>query len=409
MTNVLIVDDSDVDRLLMDGLLGQASGFVSIQAEDGSQALKKLDEWDIDLVLTDLQMPKMDGLELVKKIREGRFEIPVILTTGNGSEEIAAQALRAGAAGYIPKNKLNQLLVPTVREVISMFQSHQNHQQLLDCSKVSHFEFNLPIDPTLIPTLVNFTEQMLKSLTPLDRIECLRVAVAVDQALQNALFLGNLEIPKEHKVPSLSTFIEDGPDTGTEQRMQEEPYRSRKTNVVIEIKPGGFAVRIKDDGPGFDPENQGTFNELSARATNLMRAFMDTVTYNESGNTVKMVYLFDREKGLELAKRESQKPGSQSKVSGGRIVCTKTGAAHDINHAKFVIGSRSACHLRIRSSAVAPLHCMLVRNEDQLMLLNLSPDFETLLNGKASNGTQLSNGDQIQIGDEVYTYQVRPD
>ncbi len=407
MTNVLIVDDSDVDRLLMDGLLARSSGFVTIQAQNGVQALKKLDEWAIDVVLTDLQMPKMDGLQLVEKIREGKWEIPVILTTGIGSEEIAAKALRAGAAGYIPKNKLNQMLVSTVRDVLELFHNDQSHKELLACSKVSHFEFNLPMKPELIPVLVGFIEKMLKTMTPLDRIDCLRIAVAVDQALQNALFRGNLEIPREHKVPSLSRFLAEGPDTGTEQRMQQEPYKSRIINVVIEIKPNGFAIRIKDEGPGFDTSQIGDLTDLSSRGANLMQAFMDSVKYNTSGNTVKMMYLFDRVQGKELLKRDALKQQDESKRSSiGRIIAQSTGETYEINNPKFVIGRRSACHLRLQDDDVAPLHCMLVKAQDHLMLLNLTPEFETLVNGTRSNGIQLKQGDEIQIGKQKFKFEA---
>ena len=105
MTNLLIVDDTDVDLMLMEGLLN-APGFTIVTAGDGFQALEKISEWSIDLILTDLQMPRMDGLELVHEVRKNHPDIPVILTTGKGSEDIAEKALLAGASSYIPKSKL---------------------------------------------------------------------------------------------------------------------------------------------------------------------------------------------------------------------------------------------------------------------------------------------------------------
>lgn len=401
MTNVLVVDDSDVDRLLMEGLLGQAEGFVVIAAENGFQALKKLEEWSVDIILTDLQMPKMDGLELVKKVRENKLEIPVILTTGVGSEEIAAQALRAGAAGYIPKSKLNQMLVSSIREVLEILNSNQNYNRLLDCSKVSHFEFELDNDPTLIPLLVDFCEQMLKSLAPLDRIDCLRIAVAVDHALQNALYRGNLEIDSEQNIQGFSAAnLEELPQF-VQERFEQEPYKTRVTNVVIEIKSNGFAIRVRDEGPGFDTSDLDDWNELAFRGTNLMRAFMDSVQYNEQGNEVKMVYRFDRSKiQKKPAHRVSSRPN-------GRLVCQITGEVYDVNDRKFVIGRRSACHLKLQGTNIAPLHCMLVNDDDQVMLLNLSPEFETLVNGKSGNGSQLKKGDVIRVGDHTFKFETK--
>jgi CheY-like chemotaxis protein len=400
MTNVLVVDDSDVDRLLMEGLLGQAEGFVVIAAENGVQALKKLEEWSVDIILTDLQMPKMDGLELVKQVRANKLEIPVILTTGVGSEEIAAQALRAGAAGYIPKSKLNQMLVSSIREVLEILNSNQNYNRLLNCSKVSHFEFELDNDPTLIPLLVDFCEQMLKSLAPLDRIDCLRIAVAVDHALQNALYRGNLEIDSEQNIQGFSAANMEELPQFVQERFEQEPYKNRVTNVVIEIKSNGFAVRIRDEGPGFDTSDLDDWNELAFRGTNLMRAFMDSVQYNDKGNEVKMVYRFDRSK---IQKKPAQRVSARP---GGRLVCQVTGEVYDISDRKFVIGRRSACHLKLQGANIAPLHCMLVNDDDQVMLLNLSPEYETLVNGKAGNGSQLKKGDLIRVGEHTFRFET---
>ena len=65
------------------------------------------------MILTDLVMPDMEGLELVRRVRAEHPQIPVILVTAYGSEDVAMQALRAGAANYIPKKQLARDLVPT--------------------------------------------------------------------------------------------------------------------------------------------------------------------------------------------------------------------------------------------------------------------------------------------------------
>jgi CheY-like chemotaxis protein len=402
MANVLVVDDSDVDRLLMEGLLGHAPGFVVIAAENGEQALKKLEEWSIDIILTDLQMPKMDGLELVKNIRSSSLEVPVILTTGNGSEDIAAKALRAGASGYIPKNKLNQMLVSTIKEVLEIFNGEHSSSLLLECSRVSHYEFELGNDPRLIPLVVNFCEKMLESFAQLNRIDSLRIAVAVDQALQNAMYRGNLELDSEYKIPS---FHSDDASTAryVQERFGESPYKDRKIDCVIEIKPSGFAMRISDDGPGFDSSGIDDWNDTSLRGTKLMKAFMDKVRYNDKGNVVKLAYGFDRAKVHAKKMRRARKAAARSV---GRITCDVTGEVYEITDRKFVIGRRSACHLRLNGSKVAPLHCMLVNEDDHIMLLNLTPEFSTLVNGTASNGINLKGGDKIQIGEQSFLFEA---
>ena len=103
----------------------------------------------------------------------------------------------------------------------------------------------------------------------------------------------------------------------------------------------------------------------------------------KQGNEVKMVYRFDRSK---VRKKPAQRTASRPR---GRLVCQVTGEVYEITDRKFVIGKRSACHLKLQGANIAPLHCMLVNDDDQVMLLNLSSEFETLVNGKAGNGNQL--------------------
>ena len=91
MQHIMIVEDSDLDRMMIEDLL-KPRGYICLPAEDGSQALERLKDWSVDLILTDLKMPKMDGLQLVKAIRREDHSVPIILMTGEGSEDIAAEA-----------------------------------------------------------------------------------------------------------------------------------------------------------------------------------------------------------------------------------------------------------------------------------------------------------------------------
>ena len=154
MPTILVVDDSPVDRQLFEGLLSKVEGFTVIHAGDGKQALEKIREWQVDLVVTDLQMPELDGLELVKTMRVEFPGIPVILVTGVGSEEVATQALNAGAASYVPKSKTAELLVPTVQNLIAIMREGHSLERLLRKAIETRFEFVLTMmKPTLRPSL----------------------------------------------------------------------------------------------------------------------------------------------------------------------------------------------------------------------------------------------------------------
>ncbi len=120
MSVVLVVDDSPVDRTRAGGLLKKRPDLTPAFAANGREALAAIAARTPDLVLTDLQMPEMDGLALVETVRRTFPGLPVILMTAHGSEEIAVQALRKGAASYVAKRNLAAELVDTVLSVLEI-------------------------------------------------------------------------------------------------------------------------------------------------------------------------------------------------------------------------------------------------------------------------------------------------
>ena len=104
---VLIVDDSSVMRKILERSLRQAGVELSsvLQAGNGAEALSVLAENQVDLILCDINMPVMDGLEFVKQLPgvENAKGVPVIMITTEGSESHVVQALSAGAKGYLRK------------------------------------------------------------------------------------------------------------------------------------------------------------------------------------------------------------------------------------------------------------------------------------------------------------------
>ena len=89
MTRLLVVDDSAMDRRIAGGLLNRHGEWEIIDAENGHDALLQMELHVPDVVITDLQMPLMNGLELVEALRKDYPLIPVVLMTAQGSEEIA--------------------------------------------------------------------------------------------------------------------------------------------------------------------------------------------------------------------------------------------------------------------------------------------------------------------------------
>jgi two-component system response regulator HydG len=99
---ILVVDDEPSARAGLQKLLMQDDYAVDV-AEDGTSALERFGECAADVVVTDLKMPKMDGIELLKKLREQDKDVPVIMCTAFGDVGTAVQAMRAGAEDYLTK------------------------------------------------------------------------------------------------------------------------------------------------------------------------------------------------------------------------------------------------------------------------------------------------------------------
>ncbi len=102
MTKVLVIDDEKIIRERLKKLL-ELDDYETFTAGDGEEGLKIFNEEKPEIALVDIKMPGMDGIEVLRKIREDTEETQVILITGHGGVETAIQALKEGAFGYIQK------------------------------------------------------------------------------------------------------------------------------------------------------------------------------------------------------------------------------------------------------------------------------------------------------------------
>jgi two-component system nitrogen regulation response regulator NtrX len=117
MSNILIIDDEKSIRKTLSEILSY-EGYKIEEAGDGEEGLKKFQEKVFDVVLCDIKMPKMDGLEFLDKAGESNPDVPVIMISGHGTIETAVEAVKKGAYDYIAKPPdLNRLLI-TIRNAM---------------------------------------------------------------------------------------------------------------------------------------------------------------------------------------------------------------------------------------------------------------------------------------------------
>ena len=102
MKKILVADDEESVRLVLKQML-EAVGYKVDTAADGSQALAKMKADNYDLLIADINMPVMDGVELLKKSRELFPQLPVIFVTGFGRDKIIVQAMKEGLSDFLQK------------------------------------------------------------------------------------------------------------------------------------------------------------------------------------------------------------------------------------------------------------------------------------------------------------------
>ena len=100
--NILIVDDHDSSREALQEVI-EREGHHPIVAKDGSGAIELLTDEPIDIVLTDLRLPDLDGLEILKEVQKEKPDVPVVLITGHGTVDTAVSAMKMGAQDYLTK------------------------------------------------------------------------------------------------------------------------------------------------------------------------------------------------------------------------------------------------------------------------------------------------------------------
>jgi two-component system nitrogen regulation response regulator NtrX len=150
MSNILIIDDEKAIRKTLSEILSY-EGYKIDEAGDGEEGLKKFKEKSYDVVLCDIKMPKLDGIEFLDKAREANPDVPVIMISGHGTIETAVEAVKKGAYDYIAKPPdLNRLLI-TIRNAMD--------------------KTNLVAETKVLKRKVSKVEEMIGDSGPISRIK----------------------------------------------------------------------------------------------------------------------------------------------------------------------------------------------------------------------------------------------
>lgn len=291
MNFILIVDDSAMDRQVAGSLLEKTGRYQVEFAADGLEALEHLERHVPLAVITDLQMPGMDGLQLVQAVHRGYANVPVILMTAFGSEEIALEALIQGAVDYVPKSRMVAQLTGAVDSALAAATSVRPTERMLPFVTSVNYAWQLPNDLSLIAEFSAHVQAKAGELMPLNQCERARLAKAVKEALHNAMVHGNLELTRDQADAAgaeLADFVRE--------RSQQRPYCDRQVTAHLEVKSTEARITIRDAGPGFDHRSlpdihasPGFLADGSDHGLVVMRMFVDEVHFNSAGNEVTLL------------------------------------------------------------------------------------------------------------------------
>ncbi len=161
---ILYVDDNPLDReLVRDSLINESNGFELIEVSTRAQFEKTLTNEEFDLVLSDFHILGYNGLDILKIVQDNKPEIPVVIVTGTGSEEIAVQAMKMGAASYVIKTPHHIKGLPlSIRNAIDKYNTEKEKKRTQEALKASEQQFRALFENSPIGIgVANFKGELL--------------------------------------------------------------------------------------------------------------------------------------------------------------------------------------------------------------------------------------------------------
>lgn len=236
MSKILVIEDeSSIRRVLVKILSEENDGYVVEEAEDGLRGIEILKNKDYDLVLCDIKMPKMDGVEVLEAAKKIKPEIPFIMISGHGDLDTAVNTMRLGAFDYISKPPdLNRLLT-TVRNALDRKELVVENKKLK--KKVSK-NYQMIGDSNEISAI----KDMIEKVAPTDA----RVLITGSNGTGKELVAHWLH---EKSPRSASPFIEVNCAAIPSELIESELFGHVK---------GAFTSAVKDRAGKFEAANKGT-------------------------------------------------------------------------------------------------------------------------------------------------------
>ncbi|HAF88973.1 MAG: hypothetical protein CL918_01350 [Deltaproteobacteria bacterium] len=287
--NLLIADDTaEVLNFLQDFFV--KAGHSVLCARDGEEALKILQNEEIDGIFCALTMPKLGGLELLKEVQSANSRRPLVILCPPNDSENALNALQLGACDYLLK-AINPLeLQRTLDRVVSLQEGFHFSAYAMDHLLQETRTLEIGNDFTGLNRIIAFMTQDLPSYGILNQEQLFRMNMLLKEAIENAIFHGNLELRSEMRRENPELFYKTAA-----QKRDIDPYKDRKLILQYDISRNSAKYVVRDEGKGFvhadllDPADPDNLLRIEGRGLIMIMNFMDEVFWNDRGNEVTMV------------------------------------------------------------------------------------------------------------------------
>jgi len=286
MKKIMVIDDEKSIRDLLKIALTE-EGYEVTESRDGKEGLEKFSQIKPDIVLTDVNMPKISGIDVSKRIKEISEDTDVIIMTGYGTEELVIEALRNGASNYIKKPINFKELFSILDSIILKKETWKRHEISKDVVVYEEKKIFLDNDMSKVWGVVNQVLFNLPSSLESKLIEGLKLGLY--EIIVNAIEHGNLGITYEQKKEALqkNTY-----SSLVKQRIEQANKQGKKVFIISNLEPERMVIEIQDQGKGFNinelPGAQDPEALLSANGRGILLAslYFDSIDYIEPGNRV---------------------------------------------------------------------------------------------------------------------------
>ncbi|MBF0350799.1 MAG: response regulator [SAR324 cluster bacterium] len=284
---ILLVDDEDSFRQMLATALTDRYHHHVIQAGNAMEGLKYLQTDTVELVLTDIKMPVMSGIEFIKKLRQDYADLSVMFITGHGDINLSIEALKLGAEDFILKPFKIKALADSLEKVSDKINGKKLVHNAINYLIQDQTQMEIPSQMNLAYRIIAYFEARIEPLIKCYKMHDFNLVLCLTECITNAIMHGNFGLSSQVK--------EDNWDEYNRLKKEREllpEYANKKVLIRYLLMSDRFVFEIEDEGNGFNTSKLPDLTDptillaSSGKGLYLVRSMTDSLRWNEKGNCV---------------------------------------------------------------------------------------------------------------------------